>query len=143
MSGGRQLQTLDARIRALDATLLKVIVADRALQHRDEVLQSILGLGPVNAANLPAAMPELGGLDRRAPRERVYMAAVAALRRHSPLHARGKEAKVTLVAVMRKLIVLADALLCADRLWQAAPPTRLTTHLLSAPTCPINPEYHT
>lgn len=156
----RQLQTLDARIRALDAALLKAIAADAALQRRAEVLQSIPGIGPVNAAGLPAAMPELGRLGRRAaaallgvapcandsgqhtgrrrirgrrraPRERMYMAAVAALRWNPPLRAfydrlraRSKQAKVALVAVMRKRIVLADALLRTDRLWQPAPPAR-------------------
>ena len=56
-------------------------------------------------------------------------AAVAAIRWNTSLRAfyqrlraRGKEAKVDLVAVTRKLIVLANTLLQANRLWLDAPP---------------------
>ncbi len=41
------------------------IAADAALSRRDAVIQSIPGFGPVNAACLCAAMPELGSLGRR------------------------------------------------------------------------------
>ena len=64
------------------------------------------------------------------------MAAVAAIRWNAPLRAfyqrlraRGKEANMALVAVTRKLVVLANALLRADRLWQDAPPPRPSTEL--------------
>ena len=40
------------------------------------------------------------------------------------LRERGKLTKVALVAVMRKLVSLADALLRANRLWQPSPPPR-------------------
>ena len=56
------------------------------------------------------------------------MAAVAALRcnadmarKYAELRARGKPAKVALTAVMRKLLVLANALLRQDRLWTPEP----------------------
>ena len=57
-------------------------------------------------------------------RRLLYMAAVSAIR-HNPdlgrkyreLTARGKPAKVALVAVMRKLLLLANALLRQNRLW--------------------------
>ena len=63
-----------------------------------------------------------GGRDR--VRRLLYMAAVSAIR-HNPdlgrkyreLIARGKPAKVALVAVMRKLLLLANALLRQNRLW--------------------------
>ena len=52
------------------------------------------------------------------------MAAVAALRcnpdmarKYAELRARGKPPKVALTALMRKLVVLANALLKHDRLW--------------------------
>ena len=45
------------------------------------------------------------------------------------LRARGKEAKAALVTVTRKLIVLANAPLQADSLWQAAPPPRPSPEL--------------
>lgn len=63
-----------------------------------------------------------GGRSR--PRQSLYMAALSASR-YNPalkafagrLKARGKMPKVTLVAVMRKLIVLANTLIAQDRLW--------------------------
>ena len=150
---------------ALNEALETALAADPALQRRAEILRSIPGLGPANAASLVAAMPELGRLDRRAaaallgvapcandsgqhqgkrpvrggrraPRTLLYMAAVAAIRWNAPLRAfyqrlrtRGKEAKGALVAVTRKLIVLANALLQADRLWQDAPPPKPSLEL--------------
>ncbi len=61
---------------------------------------------------------------RARPRRLLYMAAVAALRcnpamarKYAELRARGKPPKVALTAVMRKLVVLANALLKQDRLW--------------------------
>ncbi len=70
---------------------------------------------------------------RSAPRCVVYMAAVAAIRCNPPLAAfykrlreRGKQPKMALVAVMRKLVCLADALLRENRLWQpSAPPSEV------------------
>ena len=63
------------------------------------------------------------------PRRALFMAALAAIRSNPPLRdfyrrlrELGKEHKVALVAVMRKLIVLANTLLRQDRLWQTQPP---------------------
>ena len=61
------------------------------------------------------------------------MAAVAAIRCNPPLAAfykrlreRGKQPKMALVAVMRKLVSFADALLRENRLWQpSAPPSEV------------------
>lgn len=66
---------------------------------------------------------------RPAPRRALYMAALSA-RRCNPaladfartLKAAGKPAKVILVALMRKLVVLANRLLAQDRLWTPTPP---------------------
>ncbi|MGO6805263.1 transposase, partial [Rhizobium ruizarguesonis] len=66
---------------------------------------------------------------RPAPRRALYMAALSACR-YNPalarfadtLKAAGKPAKVILVAVMRKLLVLANCLLSHDRLWTPNPP---------------------
>lgn len=66
---------------------------------------------------------------RPAPRRALYMAALSA-RRYNPaltrfaktLQAAGKPPKVILVAVMRKLVVLANCLLAQDRLWTPNPP---------------------
>lgn len=61
---------------------------------------------------------------RAAPRRALYMAALSASRFNRPLarfaeqlKSRGKPAKVVLVAVMRKLIVLANTLITQNRLW--------------------------
>lgn len=61
-------------------------------------------------------------------RRALYMPALNAAR-HNPdlsrvydrLTAAGKEAKVAIVAVMRKLLVLANALIAQDRLWEPRP----------------------
>ena len=119
--------SLEREVKAVDKNLLAAIEADAGLRRRAEVLRSIPGVGPATAAGLLAAMPELGG--RTEPRCVVYMAALTAIRCNPPLAAfykrlreRGELPKVALVAVMRKLVSLADALLRANRLWQPSPP---------------------
>ena len=68
---------------------------------------------------------------REHPHNLLYMAATTAIRFNPEmqafferLRASGKQHKVAMVAVMRKLITLANALLRADREWQPAPPAR-------------------
>ena len=146
-----QRQAVECRVKALDKDLLQAIEADDGLRRRAQVLRSIPGVGAVTAATLLADMPELGTLGRRAagallgvapcardsgshvgraePRNALYMAALTAIRRNPPLATfykrlrdRGKQPKLALVAVMRKLVALADALLRANRLWQASAP---------------------
>ncbi len=65
---------------------------------------------------------------RRRVRQRLYMAAVSASRCnpdlqrvYTRLSSAGKPPKVALTAVMRKLVVLANALLADDRLWSSEP----------------------
>lgn len=66
---------------------------------------------------------------RAAPRRALYMAALSACR-YNPhlslfaktLRAAGKPSKVILVAVMRKLLVLANALITQNRTWAPNPP---------------------
>ena len=66
---------------------------------------------------------------RQYPRNLLYMAAVTAIRcnpackaLYQRLLAKGREPKVALVAVMRQLLTLLNALLRDDRLWQPEPP---------------------
>ena len=61
-------------------------------------------------------------------RRSLFMAALTAItynpdlaRKYQDLRARGKPAKVALTAVMRKLLLLANALLAEDRLWSPRP----------------------
>ena len=65
---------------------------------------------------------------RARARRALYMSALTAItynpdmaRKYQDLRARGKPAKVALTAIMRKLIVLANALLEQDRLWSPRP----------------------
>ena len=66
---------------------------------------------------------------RAHPRNLLYMAAVSAVRCHAAckalydrLTAKGRERKAALVAVMRKLLTLVNALLRDNRTWQPQPP---------------------
>jgi len=66
---------------------------------------------------------------RAGPRRALYMAALSASRSNPQLRAvydrlveAGKEKKVALIAVARKLLVLANTLLAENRLWQPTPP---------------------
>ena len=144
-------------IAECDRRMRECIAAAAALSRRDAVIQSIPGFGPVNAACLCAAMPELGSLGRRKaaalfgiapfdrdsgqprggrciraqPRQLLYMAALSAIRCepsskacYERLTAAGKQHKVALVAVMRRLAGLLDTLLREDRTWQPEPPSR-------------------
>jgi transposase len=138
---------LDDRIARMDEAIAALIAAQPGLAEDARLLRSVPGFGPVAAAVLLAAMPELGrrspkavaalaGLapincdsgalrgtravrgGRRRVRKALYMAAVAAIRArrgfadaYSALKARGKPAKVALVAIARKLLVTANAIL--------------------------------
>ncbi len=71
---------------------------------------------------------------RHRVRRILYMPAVVAVqhnpdlkRKYEALVARGKPPKVALTAVMRKLLVLANALVQQDRIWTAHPPREYTT----------------
>ena len=90
---------------------------------------SLAGLAPVarESGTWKGRSSIRGG--RRAPRRMLYMAAVSAIthnpdlaRKYRELRERGKPPKVALTAVMRKLLVLANALLRQDREWTPAPP---------------------
>ena len=66
--------------------------------------------------------------DRARRRHLLHMASVGAIRHNPDLgrkyrepHERGKPPKVALTAIMRKLVVLANALLRRDRLWTPSP----------------------
>jgi transposase len=65
---------------------------------------------------------------RKPPRDALYMPAVVAMRFNPPLKAKyesmiaaGKPAKVAIVTIMRKLLILANALLRDGRRWTAEP----------------------
>lgn len=155
---GELAQAMDTRIETLNASIQEHILADPDIAPRYQILISIPGIGPVNAAMLCCQMPELGSIGnrqaasligvapfsrdsgkaqgprhirggRRRPRDTLYMAAIAAIRWnpdmkavYDRLTASGKKHKVAIVAVMRKLIILANVLLRNGREWASQAP---------------------
>lgn len=145
--------------RSLDDTddqTRQLIEASPLWRVKDQLLQSVPGVGPTLASTLLGLMPELGQLDRRqiaalvgvAPLARdsgthrgrrtcwggrasvrtvLYMAALVATRFNPvlrpfylKLRAAGKPAKVALIAVARKLLVLLNAMLRDGQRWRYA-----------------------
>jgi len=123
---------------------------------KDDLLQSVPGIGGITSATMLALLPELGKLDRKqiaslvgvAPfnhdsgthrgrrsvwggraqvRAALYMAAFVARRWnpvlrafHDRLRARGKAPKVALIACMRKLLTILNAMIRDGRAWDAS-----------------------
>jgi transposase len=85
----------------------------------------LAGLAPIADESGQRQGPRSIGGGRAAPRRVLYLAALSAVRCnpgmkavYDRLTAQGKRAKVALVAVARKLAVLANALIKQNRLWQ-------------------------
>lgn len=138
---------LKKQIEDLEDRMDRLITASETFRAKDDILQSIVGVGPQVARLLLVHLPELGTATRqeiaalvglapfaddsgtvchlrhiRGGRAKVriglYQAAVAAIRYcptmkafYAGLKARGKATKVALIAVARKILVLANALL--------------------------------
>lgn len=150
------LAWLRQQLADLEREVERTIAADPATAAKATALRSIPGIGPVVAATLLGALPELGTLSRQevaalvgvapinrdsggrtgvraiaggrvAVRGPLYMAALTASRRGAfkPVYARllaaGKPPKVALVALMRKLVVVANAVLRDGTIWVADP----------------------
>lgn len=144
---------LERRQSDLDNELRQRIKDSPVWCAKNDLLQSVKGIGAVNAATLIAELPELGTLNRKqiaalvgvAPynrdsgqqrgkraiwggrasvRHALYMAAHSA-RRFNPqikamgdrLAAAGKPPKVVLVACMRKLLTILNAILRTGKAW--------------------------
>lgn len=138
---------LEGQIGDLEQRLDQIIESAAAFRTRNEILQTITGIGPQVSRTLLAHLPELGKYSRqtiaalvglapfnddsgthtgqrhiRGGRSKVrvglYQAAIAAIR-HCPrmkafyasLKARGKASRVAIIAVARKILVLANALI--------------------------------
>ena len=143
----KHIDYLEGHIHGLEQRMDQLIEKSAAFRSRDEILQTITGIGPQVSRTLLAYLPELGRYNRqsiaalvglapfnddsgthngsrhiRGGRSKVrvglYQAAVAAIR-HCPrmkafyaaLKGRGKASRVALIAVARKLLVLANALI--------------------------------
>lgn len=143
----RVIHFLERQIADLEERMDKIVDESDTFKAKNDILQSIVGIGPQVSRTLLVHLPELRHGSRQsiaalvglAPfaddsgqtsrirhirggrgkvRIGLYQAAVAAIR-HCPtmkaffasLKARGKPSKVALVAVARKILVLANALL--------------------------------
>ena len=104
-------------------------------------IASLAGLAPVTreSGNWKGYSFIQGG--RHRVRTLLYMPAVVAVqhnpdlkRKYEALVARGKPSKVALTAVMRKLLVLANALVQQDRTWTAQPPREYSCPAFPTPS---------
>jgi transposase len=151
----KHIAFLEKQIEELEGRMDHLVAASETFQAKDEILQSIVGIGPQVSRTLLVHLPELGTGSRQsiaalvglAPfaddsgtcsrirhirggrgkvRIALYQAAVAAIRYcpsmkafYAGLKARGKATKVALIAVARKILVLANALLRDGKPYQA------------------------
>lgn len=150
----KHLQWLRKRIESHDQDIGRSVRQSPLWREKDDLLQSVPGIGPVTSSTLLVSLPELGTLDRRkvaalvgvAPLNRdsgtlhgkrtiwggrstvraiLYMAATSAVQ-HNPgiqatygrLLAAGKPKKLALVACMRKLLTIANAVLRDHTPWR-------------------------
>ena len=139
----RQIETSLKEIEAEIKTRLRA-TDQGALAH--DILRSIPGIGEPTPAAILIECPEIGTLGRKqiaslaglAPmtrqsgqwrgqaviqggrkflRDALYMPALVAVRFNPDMTARGKPKKVALIAIMRKLLELANSLIKANRKW--------------------------
>ncbi len=144
------------QIKAIEQHLGVLIRQSPELSHKNQLLQSLVGIGDVTARTLMATLPELGTLSkgqaasltglapynrdsgntnqhrhiaagRFAARRCLYMAATVAINKNPVLRAKfqqltqnGKPYKVALVAIMRKMIIILNAILKQQKPWKHA-----------------------
>jgi transposase len=143
----KHIDYLEKQIRDLEQRMDRLIENSATFQARNEILQTITGIGPQVSRTLLIHLPELGQYTRqkitalaglapfnddsgdhvgqrhiRGGRNKVhvgmYQAAIAAIR-HCPrmkavyaaLKARGKASRVAIIAIARKILVLANAMI--------------------------------
>ena len=85
------LKGFDRYLRSVEAEIAACIAADEQLARRAEIIRSIPGFGPGNAASLVAEMPELGRLQPRQAAALIGLAPFAdeSGRRRGGRHIRG------------------------------------------------------
>jgi len=145
-----RLRQIERQMQAIEAEIIAHIQADPDLTATFAILVSIPGISAVTAFALIIDMPELGTLEANeaaalaglAPvtrqsgkwrgranlRQALYMPALVAARfnpdlkaRYDKLRAVGKPPKLAITAIMRKLVILANALIKAQRTWTPKP----------------------
>lgn len=148
------LEQIEQRIKSLNQQILTLTRQQSDWKRKDEILQSVSGIGRVTSALCLAELPELGTLSekqiarlvgvapinhdsgkhqgkrmiqggRTSVRCGLYMATLVATRHnrvirnfYERLLDKGKLKKVALVACMRKLLVILNAMLRDNQPWQ-------------------------
>jgi transposase len=141
------IDPVNQQIREIEKQLDDEIKGNPVLHEKDQLIQSVPGVGPQTSRMLLAALPELGGLSgkqiaslvgvapfnrdsgkmrgkrmvaggRTSVRNLLYMAALVASRHnkiirefYSRLRNSGKKGKVAIVACIRKLVVILNAMM--------------------------------
>ncbi|MFM7878468.1 IS110-like element ISMae40 family transposase [Microcystis aeruginosa] len=149
------IEEIQQRIESLNEQIQSLAQQQADWQRKNEILQSVKGIGKVSSALCLAELPEMGTLSekqiarlvgvapinhdsgqhkgkrmisggRTSVRCGLYMATLVAIR-HNPvirkfyerLLTNGKLKKVALVACMRKLLVILNAMIRDNKCWQA------------------------
>jgi transposase len=148
------IRWLQKRLDKIESDIGKMIQSSPIWRCKDDILQSVPGIGPITSATLICDLPELGVLSpkkiamlaglaplncdsgkfkgrrriwggRGSVRSILYMATLAAIRCnpaikgfYQRLIAAGKCHKVAATACMRKLLIIANAMLRDQTLWQ-------------------------
>ena len=150
----KHIAWLKEELKALDKQINDFNRQDPERKEKNELMQSVKGIGRITASTLAADLPELGRLDKKkiaalvgvAPfnqdsgrmrgkrrikggrasvRQVLYMAAISATRFNSVIRPfyqsllkRGKLKKVAIVACMRKLLVILNAMVRTKQPWR-------------------------
>ncbi len=148
------IRWLQKRLDKIESDIGKMIQSSPIWRCKDDILQSVPGIGPITSATLICDLPELGVLSpkkiamlaglaplncdsgkfkgrrriwggRGSVRSILYMATLAAIRCnpaikgfYQRLLAAGKCHKVAATACMRKLLIIVNAMLRDQTLWQ-------------------------
>lgn len=153
------IEWLEERLKEIDEKLKQQLQCSAVWQRKDQILQSVKGIGFITSMSLLADCPELGQLNRHqiaklagvAPlnrdsgkhrgtrhiyggraqvRGKLYMATLTAIRFNPVLKSfyqrlvdNNKLKKVAIVACMRKLLTIINAMIRDNKLWTVkAPP---------------------
>jgi transposase len=149
----KTIKFLEKQLEQIDQALETAIHANPEYAHKNEILQSVKGIGSVAASVLIAELPELGQLNakqiaalvglapmnhdsgrlkgkraikggRASVRRTLYMGTIVATQ-HNPvirafyqrLCSAGKKKKLALIACMRKLLVIMNAMIKSNQSW--------------------------
>jgi transposase len=117
----RHLVLLQNELSELDGDIDGAIRKSPAWQADADLLVGVPGIGPATVRTLVADLPELGRLSRRKIAALVASRANPVIAAHyNKLRAAGKTGKQALVACIRKLLVILNAILRDRKPWQLA-----------------------